>query len=96
MLTPSPAPQDGKTPLQLAVVFRHEAVAQMLREAGAHWEEDREQDDEDEDDGPPALEEAEPGPRPEVKGSFRPFGFPETATGVTVSANVARLLCFSR
>ena len=60
MLTPSPVPQDGQTPLQLAVVSRHEAVAQMLREAGAHWEEDREQDDEDEDDGPPALEDFRP------------------------------------
>jgi len=34
-LTASPAPQDGETPLQLAVQCGEEKVAKILREAGA-------------------------------------------------------------
>ena len=34
-LTASPAPQEGKTPLQLAVQEGKDEVAKILREAGA-------------------------------------------------------------
>ena len=34
-LTASPAPQSGKTPLQLAVQMDQDEVAKILREAGA-------------------------------------------------------------
>ena len=34
-LTASPAPQDGETPLQLAVKHGREEVARVLRDAGA-------------------------------------------------------------
>ena len=35
VLTASPAPQNGKTPLQLALEWGNKEVAKMLREAGA-------------------------------------------------------------